>query len=199
MTQELLSIGPTENIDALVEHCVQQGAFPDDAFVLVERLPSKVVKTRQERQELLRFARLRAKIKLAPYTSGRVFTETFELRWEQDAGTTRVVYLGQPCQLPGLEKQATFDLKSKRRYYLFGTLLGTDDLEAMELEAMPLEADKEDTVYYAEVRIPRLLPYPIAPRPIEKTPKQRVQLVVGEYHHDTLGQLFRFQAVEPCK
>ncbi len=66
-------------------------------------------------------------------------------------------------------------------YYLFGT-----KLDARRRQELGLE---EDRGYFAEVRVPRLLRYPV------KTNALRVQLHVSEYVDEKTGQvqLFRFQ------
>jgi hypothetical protein len=187
MTQEMLCTGTTQNIAALIEQC----AFPSDAFLLVERLPQQVVSD-EERQDLLRFARLGDGVDVSPYTSGRIFSATFELRWERDAETTNVVYLGEQRTIPGLRQHSeTFEPQGKpKRYYLFGQRL--DDLAALGIEQ-----GEEGFTYYAQVRIPRLLRYPIA-APIA-TEARWVQLLVGEYYSQAKGPMFRFQDLQPAK
>lgn len=182
MTQEMLYTGTTDDIAALIEQCT----FPEVAFLLLEQLPRQVVEDDQ-REGLLRFTRLRDTIDLAPFTSGRIFTQTFELRWEREDTATRFVYLGEQRVLPGFEDTppVPFTSAGEQRYYLFGTLLAAKDLEDMDIPP----ANPGET-YYAEVRIPRLLRYPIAS-------PARVQVVVGEYHSSERGQLFRFLDVEP--
>lgn len=182
--EETLYTGTAEQISSLVEAC----DFPRDAFVLVERLPQTVVVDAQERNDLLRFARLHDNLDLASATSGRVFHPDFELRWERDAGSkiTGVVYLGVDRKLPGLTKrEGTLRPEGDaREYYLFGELLGSGRL--VEMGIAPLESEE---AYYAEVRIPRLLRYPKVGnvrRPY------RVKLVVREYNHPVLGRVSRF-------
>ena len=184
MTQEMLSTGTTRDIADYIERCL----FPTDAFLLVERLPQQVVGD-DERQGLLCFARLGDGIKVAPYSSGRVFSRAFELRWEQDAGATRVVYLGEARDLPTLDdrRQGTFEQVDERRYYLFGARL-----EPADLATMGITPDERDAPYYAEVRIPRLLRYPVAAQ------ARRAQVVVGEYRSQEHGQVFRFLDVLPA-
>lgn len=183
MTQEKLYTGTTDDIAALIEQC----KFPEDSFLLLEQLPRQVVED-DKREGLLRFARLRDKIDLAPFTSGRIFTRAFELRWEWEGGTARLVYLGEPRSLPGLEDQhAAFDSAGdEKQYYLFGTLLTEDDLQTMEIQP-----EWPGQTCYAEVRIPRLLRYPIAA-------KARVRVVVGEYRGpEEWGHLVRFLDAQP--
>ncbi len=185
MTQEMLYTGTTTNIVQLIKQC----NFPADAFLLLEQLPRQVVKE-DEREGLLRFARLSDGIDLAPYTGGHLFTRAFELRWEQEDGAISVVYLGEPRQIPGLQQHegAFVPAGNLRRYYLFGTRL-----EESTLDTMKVQPREKNYTYYAEVRIPRLLPYPIL------TDAKRIQLLVDEYHHPELGQMFRFQDVQPAQ
>lgn len=218
-TRDFLSAGTVGDIAALIEAC----DFPDGAYFLAEQLPREVIPASQ-RQELLQFARVSdlkkrnepagsgdAKIDPALYTSGRIFCQEFELRWNynQRAGETQVVYLGeQERALPGLkpaknldslrEELRALEKKSKSgHYYLFGTTLDTSG-KGERIQQMGLangqEEDKERR-YYAEVRIPRLLRYP---RLDEESGKRRVQLVVCEYVDEKTGstRLFRFQKLE---
>lgn len=186
-TEEILATGVVQDITAFIHAC----RFPPAAFVLVEQLPQHVIAHPQERQDLLRFARLSDGIDAGLYTSGRVFHPDFELRWEPEAHKTRVVYLGQARDLPELspgkkldEWQAGLQPREKS-YYLFGKYLNKKELERMGLP--------EGQGYYAEVRIPRLLQYP------EKA--RRVQLVVREYLEKRTNQvqLFRFQDLKPAE
>lgn len=179
-TDEIFSTGAVRNIGAFIAAC----AFPPEAFVLVERLPRQVITDPAERQDLLRFARLRDGLDLSIYTSGRVFAQNFELRWEQESPGTRIVYVGQAREFPELPPGKRLDEWQpgiqicERNYYLFGEYLDKNTLQQRNLP--------EEQEYYAEVRIPRLLPYPVRAR--------RVQLVVREYVDTTTGrvQLFRF-------
>ncbi len=192
MTEEILCTGPVRDVAALIK----AGDFPRDAYFLAERLPQQVIVDPQERQDLLRFARLHEVIDdnvIADYTSGRVFDQDFELRWEKDAdGGYKVVYLGKERSIPGLEKDDK-ELKKLDRskllkhYYLFGEYLNKERLESMGIE--PEEG------YYAEVRIPRLLRYPALKG------ARRVQLTVCEYIDKETGRvgLFRFQGLQPAE
>lgn len=204
VTDEVLSTGTVKNIAALIA-----GAnFPDDAFFLAEQVPLSLVEDRTARANLLRFACVRDlqldtekdKIDPALYTTGRIFAPDFELRWYQDtaAGQIRVVYLGAKRELPGLEFDPDSQDKLKKKldaltrkekpkhYYLFG-----EPLSASRLTELGLEKEQSDLAngegYYAELRIPRLLRYPIVT-------EKRVQLTVCEYIEEVTGrvELFRF-------
>jgi len=191
MEDALYSSDSVENIDTLIAEC----KFPQDAYVLVEMLPQHLV-DKQERQSLLCFARLSDGVDLARYTTGRVFDQQAELRWEKiDEGKYRVVYLGAKRELQGLKKnekdQQELDnlerAKESKNYYLFGEYLNATKLTNMGIQ--PEEG------YYAEVRIPRLLHYP-AP-----AGAPRVQLKVLEYlDRDTNEvKLFRFQGLKAAE
>lgn len=185
LMEEILASGPVDDIAALITACV----FSSEAFVLTENFPQHQINDQRERQNLLRFARLEDGINVNDTTSGRVFDQSAELRWEKKNDTYWAVYLGEKRDFPtlsvnnkpleGLQKH-----EASKKYYLFGELLDPNRLRSMGLEGT--------TGYYAEVRIPRLLHYP-AP-----SNAQRVQLVVCEYIEATTGnvQLFRFQDLQ---
>lgn len=187
----LYSSDSIENIASLIAEC----KFPQDAYVLVEMLPQHIV-DRQERQNLLCFAQLSDGVDLARYTSGRVFDQHAEIRWEKNAeGKYLVVYLGAKRDIRGLKKnekdQQELDrlerANESKNYYLFGEYLDTEKLKNMGIE--PEEG------YYAEVRIPRLLRYP-AP-----AGARRVQLEVREYLDRDTNEVksFRFQGLKAAE
>jgi hypothetical protein len=184
--EELLYTGAVTDIAALVETC----HFPLDAYILVERQPRTVIGD-GERQNLLRFDRLKDVLNkggfdIGSYTSGRVFHQDFELRWEQDAvtaGKTSVVYIGVGRELPDLTKsdwtvQPEDEDKDKEHpekmhhYYLFGELLSQDKQTKMGLN------QQEGYEYYAETRVPRLLRYP---NPEQGRQPQYLKLTVQGY------------------
>ena len=187
--EEILCSGPVADIAAFIKEC----AFPDDSYVLVERFPPRIIPN-EERQNLLQFGRLSGGINPADSTSGRVFSQHFELRWQEEEGKYRVVYLGEERHIPRLtrDEENTLDKLEKREkakcYYLFGEYLNLDD---SKLENMGLKKEVGHS-YYAEVRIPRLLRYPIAEQ------ARRVCLKVCEYVEKETGavQLFRFQGLK---
>jgi len=182
--EEMLASGVVQDIAAFIAAC----GFPPESFVLVERFPQQVMADRPERQDLLRFARLGDGIDPGRYTSGRVFYPDFELRWEREMQRTRVVYLGQARELPEeLLPGKTLEAwqPCEKNYDLFGTALSDTRLVQMGLP--------EGQGYYAEVRIPRLLQYPVQ--------AQRVRLVVREYVDKKTDrvELFRFQDLKPAE
>ena len=195
VTDDILCTGKYD-ITALIAQC---DFLAGDAYVLLEELPQRVLDEGEDRQGLLRFARYATieKDKIGAATSGRIFNREFELRWERDAGATSVVYLGEAREVADLtkndgklEKLAELDkVDEAKRYYLFGEYLDEGKLARMGVEKRSGEE------YYAEVRIPRLLSYPIAKQ------SRRVQLTVCEYRDKATGQvkLFRFQGLEAAK
>lgn len=196
--QEMLRKGPVTDINALITAC----EFSDDAYVLLERFPEQLIAD-NKRADLLRFRLLgkptdRDDHNVLTSISGRVFQSDRELRWEKVDGSYHAVYLGAELDLPILDHDESDDcllnnlIKHERakHYYLFGEILDTKQLRNMDLK------DTEDmSVYYAEVRIPRILRYPQLTDYDTQKSKRRVQLVICEYVHQDTGslQLFRFQ------
>jgi hypothetical protein len=196
-TDEILSTGSVTNLAELIKAC----DLPKKAFFLAEQLPSHII-NHEQRQDLLLFARVEnlGNIeKLQEYTSGRIFSELFELRWEKEiGGAYQVVYFGRDCEISGLTKDEVESENIKhykpdtKHYYLFGERL---DLKAPEFATMNVKPAPEGCDYYATTRIPRLLLYPIDSR------ARRVQLRVREYLDETTSRvrLFRFQDLVDAK
>ena len=200
MTEEILYTGSVDDIAALVARF----KFLSQTYLLLENMPSRIVKERQNLLQLVSLAHIKDLKELKNFTSGRVFGKDFELRWEQASDKTRVVFLGAKAlyqdtlrAIPELtpDTEALQNLVAHpRHYYLFGLLLAADDRERMGIPAIPGEE------YYAEARIPRLLPYPdLKPDSAQKA--QRVQLAVQEYTDKNTGQikLFRFSGLKPAE
>jgi hypothetical protein len=99
-TAEIICTGPVTNLAELIEVC----DFPEEALFLAEQLPSNIVK-QEQRQDLLRFAYLGDVKNAQDYTSGRIFSEAFELRWEKEnGGDYQVVYFGTDREIVGLTR-----------------------------------------------------------------------------------------------
>src|SRR5690348_10429651 len=100
MGDALYSSNSVENIATFIAAC----KFSQDAYVLVEMLPQHIV-DKEERQNLVRFSRLSDGVDLTLYTTGRVFDEQAEVRWEKiDEATYHVVYLGDEGNIQGLNE-----------------------------------------------------------------------------------------------
>jgi len=185
--EEVLYAGEmtVRDFPALVADC----GFPSTAFVLIERLPEKVFTRAKERHDLLRFTHFDQSIPFTNYTSGRIFDERAELRWERQGSSMQVVYLGSKGReqvLLNSSLQESHELDrlnppSEKKIFLFGERIAIEDLEKMG--GMAGLGD------FAEVRIPRLLHYPV---PQDK--QRYVRLVVREYcDEQNRVVLFRFQ------
>lgn len=141
------------------------------ALVVVEQAPAGWLDA-EARARGLRFERFATGQQIDPQTRGRIFGEAFECRWElSEAGgtTVRVRYVGVPVQLEDLTPPAAIDLPALRprdvSYDLWGERV--DDPAAV--------GQPSDALVYAELRVPRLLRYPVDGRP------RRVRLRVREY------------------
>lgn len=156
-------------------------------LMLLEQQPRQVIEP-EERQDLLRFSIFNRAFDFAPYTSGRIFHQLGELRWERHASHVHVVYTGHSEYQPDWQDVRKEELDNRykvpRAYFLFGKRLDKPQLERMK----PAAQDGD----FAEVRIPRLLSYPKLDT-IEKA--ELVQLVVCEYIDDATGAniAYRFQ------
>lgn len=188
---EMFCTGSVNDIAALIAECHFISEEQSKPLFLAESLPQHVVGSPEERRDLLRFAQFATDIPFAKYTSGRIFHQDFELRWEKNDGKIDVVYVGTERRLPSaLKVVRDLDLKKREEpkyYYLFGTRLNADELQEIGIPPEP--------GYYAEVRIPRLLRYP-APEGA-----MRVQLAVCEYVDEATGkvELFRFQGLKAAE
>jgi len=197
---DMVYSGPAHDIEALVASC----QFSPEAYVLVEQFPAHLVTGATERQNLLLFIHLKdlksdryKGIHLNDYTSGRVFDQHAEIRWEQapqtgqQKGKFQVVYVGPEREQFPLEKNNEQGEKlgepHNTRYFLFGMRLDQDDINAIGPQAQ--EGD------FAQLRIPRLLRYPSLPNGQRA---QRLRLEVSEYVDEDTGKvhLFRFRDLQ---
>jgi hypothetical protein len=163
----------------LVEACHAANMFPQDTWVLAERLPAHVIRAREERQNLLLFEYFPPEMPLEKlfedYTTGRIFTNQLELRWEQQEQDIRVVYLGtkkyefilRDYKLEEKEKMLDgLSAQPPKSYFLFGQRLRPGDVS--EIGAPAKNGD------FAEARIPRLLRYPV-PYDLEKARRREAE------------------------
>ncbi len=181
MATEKVYIGAVGDITRLLA----ETHFPDDAYFVGEQQPQHVISRPKERQALLLFAQYNRALPFADYTAGRIFHQDFELRWEREDGETRVVYVGTEQYHPAsLEFARNVEMQKPVYYYLFGERLRPNELERIGPPAQ--EGD------FAEVRIPRLLHYPV------QSQGRRVLLAVSQSLDPDNGSvtLFRFQGIE---
>jgi hypothetical protein len=178
MTHDLLVAGTvsTEGFAALVKNYTPPPGTT--TLVLMESHPDHVIEPK-ERQDLLRFVLFDPNTDFTPYTSGRIFNDYGEIRWEKHHSNIHIVYMGNKEYKPDLQKAGAQDGKEEtligcklvsRKYFLFGKRL-----DAAGLDHIGPVAQEGD---FAEVRIPRLLRYP---RLDSLGNAERVQLAVYEY------------------
>jgi hypothetical protein len=184
--KEILLSG--ELTETALRELIVRETFLHEGYFLGERLPQEVMDDPQKRQNLLYFEHYKRYNNQKPmtyYTSGRIFANDFELRWERDEATWRVIYLGVARNLVPLEEVPGITLGTVRtkHYYLFGQRLRQN-----QIQGIPGDSD-----FFAEARIPRLLHYPSG-QAGEK--KERACLKVYEYL-DTRGQVQAFRFVQP--
>ena len=208
---EILYTGdiPVADLPRLIMAC----RFSAPAWILAERLPDRAAIKTKERKALLQFTYLPTDISttddhagrffpgdpdssITDYHTGRVFRANAELRWEKQKGQMHVIYIGsedysslmkdyklkdKPDVLTSLKK-----CDEPKYYYLFGERIRPSDLEKMSSTVRPGD--------FAEVRIPRLLRYPL-----DSQVSRYARLSVCEYLDTETGevQLYRFQALEP--
>jgi hypothetical protein len=198
-----------DKLAALISNC----RFSEEALMLLESQSQRVITKKSERQNLLLFTFLYLEEDgtnrtipaleklLEDYTSGRVFQESGELRWEKEQGQLKVVYLGEEGELSTNVDAALRDYAEKetfcsrtssepsqeKKYYLFGTRL--KDGEGEELEMIGPPARRGD---FAEARIHRLLRYPLK----SETSEGPIRLVVNELYDGATGQLIQFRFVK---
>ena len=191
-TGETVYAGPVKDITEFIQACSFLSLSDSiGSLILLEKQPQKIV-GKEDRQNLLLFMEYSCPIpNFNEYTAGRIFHEEFELRWEKISSGVQVVYIGKQQALPLLTED-TDVLKGCARansnYYLFGKRLNDT---ARENIGQP--AQKGD---FAEVRIPRLLRYPV-----KDQDKDYVKLCIYEYRHKMTNEriLFRFRKLDEVK
>lgn len=189
MVKEICLAGTTPNIATLLKEYRIPDTLP--VLMLLEQQPQHIIEPEQQ-QDLLYFAHFKRSFDWDKYTSGRIFHQDGELRWEKQASTFHVIYTGQTQYSPELKDTASLLLDScsvkTKRYYLFGKRLNSKELDHIGAPAQVGD--------FAELRIPRLLRYPILPT-LENA--ERVQFMVKEYSDpDTsLNIAFRFTKLAP--
>lgn len=166
--------------------------FSHHAYALVEQLPAWVITRANGRQDLLRFIHFDPAIPFVAYTSGRVFDNQAELRWEKQGNMMQVVYLGTKeraevllrYKLQKKDELAALNPADEKKYVLFGERLRPEDLKKIGQAAQ--------TGDFAEVRIPRILRYPVP-----QDEQRYARLTVREYlDEQNRVVLFRFQNLE---
>jgi hypothetical protein len=199
-------LSTTEKFLILLKACHRADMF-SEALILAEQFPDRIIK-KKEQQNLLFFRDTighmpweKDAVQWHTYTSGRIFTDQWELRWARQQQEIRIVYLGVPAKRDWLLSDYQFDDRStvladlkkqepSKKYYLFGERLSQSNVKKIS------GAGSGD---FAEARIPRLLRYPPANYKGQEDPQKTryMQLHVCEYV-DGAGNvvLSRFQCLE---
>jgi hypothetical protein len=189
---ETVYAGPVEDITEFIQTCSFLSLSDSvGSLILLEKQSQKIVE-KEDRQNLLLFMEYSCPVSnFSEYTAGRIFHEEFELRWEKIDSGVQVVYIGKKRVLPLLTESADIlkdCVRPTSSYYLFGKRL-----DEKVVESIGKPAQRGD---YAEVRIPRLLRYPV------KDERQNyVKLNVYEYRHQVTNEriLFRFRNLAEVK
>ena len=164
-------------------------SWPEDSYMYLERIPT-VWLTKDERKNGLRLERFNPDMGWNTWERGRLFCESFELRWEKQAGVFWVVYVGASVDLPGFALADELDLSAAhsqpRSYYLWGSRVPGEQLKIIGAKRRP------GSEVFVEFKAPRVLYYPVSER------AKKVALKVCEYFDSASGALlyYRFQQLE---
>ena len=172
--------------------------FQRDALFLGEQLPTHIV-DEAEQQNLLLFDWYSSAIEFTRYNSDASFIRS-RTPFERNADQFRIVYLGsaQPTAIlehykckahdkcADLTNDQEFHQKQKH-YVLYGSFLNRGI------------SAPEQSVPYAEARIPRILYYPFDLQQADQS--KRLSICVREYIYAESGQIFtyRFQSLDVIK
>jgi hypothetical protein len=146
---------------------------------LAQKLP-------EERQGLLIFSTWRKETEVTECISGRIFYEQGELRWERQQNHMQVVYIGKRECKPELNQGEEIALEDceriSRNYFLFGKRLSEEQRERISPTTQPGD--------FVEVRIPRLLRYPVLDA---INHADRIQLAICEYVDRITGAIIAYR------
>ncbi len=137
-----------------------------------------------EREHGLRFERYQAGEQFEQWPHGRIFDESAELKWEKEGGEFHVVYCGSFAPPAGMQPTANDAIKYEdSSCYLWGSRIKNED--RIDLRLQPNEA------VFAELKIPRILHYPVSAK------AERVKLKVREFYNVEGALIFtRFAGLE---
>jgi hypothetical protein len=181
---EVICSGTVKDFEKFLTAYDAVDTFPGEVFVLMEQQPTALV-SQKDRQNLLLFERYskEAVKKAVNYTTGRIFSQGFELRWERRPHDTWMVYIGSKQYAPALANGQEIPKEYQRlsrSYYLYGTPL--DDTQIERIGGSAKAGD------FAEARIPRLLRYPST-----NEAGTKMRLEIDEYIDTQTGQLIFFR------
>jgi len=137
-----------------------------------------------EREHGLRFELYQADQPFEHWPHGRIFDETAELKWEKEGGQFHVVYCGSFAPPAGMQPAVNEAIKHEdSSYYLWGSRIKNEDRADLGLQS--------DEAVFAELKIPRILRYPVS------TKAERVKLKVREFYNAEGALIFtRFVGLE---
>jgi len=191
MTEQLLLGGRVKHNDFATLIRTYKIPPGTTTLMLLEIEPRYIVEPKA-RQDLLLFEKFHPEADFTPYTSGRVFHKQGELRWERQLTDIQVVYTGEREYQPKLNECEDRSLDGydsvTRSYFLFGKRL--DEGQIKRIGSTARSGD------FAEVRIPRLLRYPLLE---ELKGADYIQLAICEYMDHTTGAniAYRFKELVP--
>ncbi len=124
----------------------------------------------EERENGLRFEVYRPNEPFDYWPHGCIFDDTAEIKWDKDGSQFHVVYCGRTNPPANLQQYASEPATCQdSSYYLWGSRVKKEDLEDLGV--------RPDEIVFAELRIPRLLRYPVSAN------AQRVKLKVREFYN----------------
>lgn len=153
----------------------------ETTLMLLERMPTTWL-DEDERRSGLRLEPVDPALDFNQWERGRIFDDTFELRWERSDGAFQTVYCGRgDVELSEFEPAAG-ELGGSRAedhcYFLWGTRVQEQDLA--------LIGEPPGSTVFVELQVPRLLHYPV------DATAQRAMLCVREYR-DPSGALIYYR------
>lgn len=172
---------------------VNQLAWPSLSYMYLERVPASWL-TKSEREHGIRLGKFDSDVNFTAWERGRIFCDSFELRWEKVDGGFHLVYAGSPAEMTGFQPTAenlavtaaggTRDTS----YYLWGLRVKPTDLDVVGV------TESEASAPFVESQVARVLYYPVS----QSNQGQRIKLKVHEYIEPASGRLiyYRFRGLE---
>ncbi len=146
--------------------------WPDTSLMILERAPS-IHSADLDPQIGLCLKHYGPGTAFAHWERGRIFCTDFEIRWQKQDDIFQTVYVGTYMELPDFQIARELDLgrmeQRRNSYYLWGRRVVQNELATVGTQP---EAGNE---VFVELRIPRLLRYPVSPQ------ANRVKLEICEY------------------
>lgn len=159
-------------------------AWPEPAYMYLERGLGAWL-TDDQIADGVRLEALDLRTDFAAWAKGRIFCADFELRWEQVEQHYAAILIGAAPPLAGFVEAEELDLSradvSDRHCILWGLRINDSDLAAAGVE----RAGRGEP--YLELRIPRVLRYPVPGA------TRRTALKVREYLDASTGAVLHYR------